>query len=351
MENSTQPQKKKKLVFPIILGLVLVLALGFTLKEYLFLQNHEETDDAQVDGDISPVIPRVSGYVKEIRFVDNQYVHEGDTLVILDDRDYRIKLDQAAAALTSAEKNVSAYKATIAETQSNFGVQKAQVEEAQVHLWKAQQDYERYKNLYDDHVITKAQFDQATADRDAAQAALDAAKSQIPVLDQRVNTADKQTTATASVIDSRKANVDYAQLQVSYTVITAPASGIVSKRNIQVGQLVEAGNPMFSVVHDSLYITANFKETQMNDLKLGQKVDVSIDAFPNQKIQGTIESFSGATGAKFSLLPPDNATGNFVKVVQRVPVRIHLDIDSTIMHSLRPGMSVKVTVHTNTDKK
>ncbi len=346
MENSTQPQKKKKLVFPIILGLVLILALGFTLKEYIFLQSHEETDDAQVDGDISPVIPRVSGYVKEIRFVDNQYVHEGDTLVILDDRDYRIKLDQATAALNSAEKNVSAYKATIAETQSNFGVQKAQVEEAQVHLWKAQQDYDRYKNLYDDHVITKAQFDQATADRDAAQAALDAAKSQMPVLDQRVNTSEKQTTATASIIDSRKADVDYAQLQVSYTVITAPASGIVSKRNIQVGQLVEAGAPMFSVVHDNLYITANFKETQMNDLKLGQKVDLSVDAFSNENIQGTIESFSGATGAKFSLLPPDNATGNFVKVVQRVPVRIHLDIDSTTMRKLRPGMSVKVTVHT-----
>ena len=129
--------------------------------------------------------------------------------------------------------------------------------------------------------------------------------------------------------------MEYAQLQLSYTVITAPAAGIVSKRNIQIGQLVQAGSPMFSIVHDSLYITANFKETQMNDIKLNQKVDVSVDAFPDDKIQGTIESVSGATGAKFSLLPPDNATGNFVKVVQRVPVRIRLDVDSTTMLKLR----------------
>src|SRR5215475_13629497 len=151
-QQSTTPQKsKRKLVFPIILGLVLVAALGFTLKEYLFLQSHEETDDAQVDGDISPVIPRVPGYVKEIRFQDNQYVHAGDTLVILDDRDYRIKLDQAVAAQSAAQKPAAAQGAAITEAQSNFAVQKANIEQAQVKLWKAQQDYERYKNLYDDH--------------------------------------------------------------------------------------------------------------------------------------------------------------------------------------------------------
>lgn len=347
MEQSTTPQKsKKKLIFPIILGLVLVAALGFTLKEYIFLQSHEETDDAQVDGDISPVIPRVPGYVKEIRFTDNSYVHAGDTLVVLDDQDYKIKLDQATAAYNAASKNVTAYRAAISETRSNFGVQKANVQEAQVRLWKAQQDFDRYTNLYNDHAITKAQLDQATADRDAAAASVEAAKSQIPVLDQRVNTSEQQTNATASILDTRKADIEYAQLQLSYTVIIAPVSGIISKRNIQIGQLVQAGSPMFSIVHSQVYITANFKETQMNDLKLDQKVDLVVDAFPDQTIPGSIESFSGATGAKFSLLPPDNATGNFVKVVQRVPVRIKVDADSATMSKLRPGMSVKVTVHT-----
>ena len=345
-QNNTQKKGRKKMVFPIILGLVLVGALIFTVKEYVFLQSHAETDDAQVDGDISPVIARVSGYVQEIRFKDNQYVHAGDTLVILDDRDYKIKLDQALAAQTAAQKNVAAAGAAIAESQSNIAVQKANIEQAQVRLWKATQDYGRYKNLYDDHAITKAQLDEATADRDAAQANLDAAKSQVPVIDRRINTSREQTVATSAIIDSRKADVDYARLQLTYTVITAPASGIISKRNIQLGQLVQAGSPLFSVVHEDIYVTANFKETQLSDIKDGQKVDIRVDAFDKQVIPGTVESFSGATGAKFSLLPPDNATGNFVKVVQRVPVRIHIDADSSTLLRMRPGMSVDVTVHT-----
>lgn len=345
-QNNTQKKGRKKMVFPIILGLVLIGALIFTVKEYVFLQSHEETDDAQVDGDISPVIARVSGYVQDIRFQDNQYVHAGDTLVVLDDRDYKIKLEQALTAETAAQKNVSATGAAIAEAQSNIAVQKANVEQAEVRLWKATQDYGRYKNLYDDHAITKAQLDEATADRDAAQAALDAAKSQVPVIDKRINTSREQTLATGAIIDTRKADVDFARLQLSYTVIVAPTSGIVSKRNIQLGQLVQAGTPLFSVVHQDVYVTANFKETQLSDIKVGQKVDIRVDAFEHQNIPGTIESFSGATGAKFSLLPPDNATGNFVKVVQRVPVRIHIDADSATLQKMRPGMSVDVTVHT-----
>jgi membrane fusion protein, multidrug efflux system len=346
MEQNNAQKKPRKLVFPIILGLVLIGAVAFTVKEYVFLQSHEETDDAQVDGDISPIYARVSGYVTDIRFQDNQHVNAGDTLVILDDRDYKIKLDQAVAAQNAAAKNVAAFGAAISEARSNIAVQQANIEQAQVRLWKATQDYERYKNLYDDHAITKAQFDEATADKESAQAALDAAKSQVPVIDRRINTSKEQTAATASIIDTRKADVEYAALQLTYTVITAPASGIVSKRNIQLGQLVQAGSPLFSVVHDSVYITANFKETQLSDIKDGQKVDIRVDAFDKQVVPGTIESFSGATGAKFSLLPPDNATGNFVKVVQRVPVRIRIDGDSSVLRRLRPGMSVDVTVHT-----
>jgi membrane fusion protein (multidrug efflux system) len=346
MEQNNTQKKPRKLVFPIILGVVLIGAVFFSIKEYVFLQSHEETDDAQVDGDISPVIARVSGYVQEIRFKDNQYVHAGDTLVILDDRDYKIKLDQAEAAQAAAQKTAAATGAAINEAQSNFAVQKANIEQAQVRLWKTQQDFERYKNLYDDHAITKAQLDEVTADRDAAQAALDAAKSQVPVINTRVNVSRVQTVASSSQVDTRKADVEYAKLQLSYTVITAPASGTISKRNIQIGQLVQAGTPLFSVVHEDVYITANFKETQMRDISLNQKVDIRVDAFDKQVIPGTIESFSGATGAKFSLLPPDNATGNFVKVVQRIPVRIHIDSDTATLRRMRPGMSVDVVVHT-----
>jgi membrane fusion protein, multidrug efflux system len=345
--SETQPKKRKNLVFPIILALVLVGALVFTVKEYKYYQNHEVTDDAQVDADISPVVARVGGYVKEIRFQDNQFVKEGDTLVVLDDRDYKVRVQQAEAALTSAKQSVNVSQSNVNEAKTGISTAQANVEAAKVQVWKTTQDFERYQNLYNDKAITKAQFDDAKAAKDAAEAALVVAQTQLPVQAKRVSANQSQVGATASNIASRQADIDYAKLQISYTVIVAPASGIVSRRSIQVGQLVQAGQTVFSVVHENdIYITANFKETQMNNLKLNEKVDVEVDAFPDEKIQGIVQSFSGATGAKFSLLPPDNATGNFVKVVQRVPVKIVLQADSSVINRLRPGMSVNVVVHT-----
>jgi len=345
--NDTKPKNGKKLIFPIILALVLVGALVFTVKEYLYYQSHEVTDDAQVDADISPVVARVGGYVKEIRFLDNQYVKQGDTLVILDDRDYKIRLQQAEAALNSAKHSVDVSQSGVTEAKTGITTAEATVEAAKVQVWKTTQDFERYQNLYNDKAITKAQFDDAKAAKEAAEAQLAVAQSQIPVQIKRVSSNQTQVGASASNIASRQADIDYAKLQLSYTVIVAPSNGIVSKRGIQLGQLVQAGQTLFSVVHENdIYITANFKETQMEHLKLNEKVDIEVDAFPDQKIDGIVQSFSGATGAKFSLLPPDNATGNFVKVVQRVPVKITMQGDSALINRLRPGMSVKVVVHT-----
>jgi membrane fusion protein (multidrug efflux system) len=274
-------------------------------------------------------------------------VKAGDTLVVLDDRDYKIRLQQAQAALASAKQSVNVSESNVTEAKTGITTAEANVQAVKVQVWKATQDFERYQNLYNDHAITKAQFDEAKAAKDAAEAQLAVAQSQLPVQAKRVSSNQSQVGATASNIASRQADIDYAKLQVTYTVIVAPASGIVSKRNIQLGQLVQAGQTIFSVVHENdIYITANFKETQMLHLKLNDKVDVEVDAFPDQNIEGIVQSFSGATGAKFSLLPPDNATGNFVKVVQRIPVKITLQADSAIINRLRPGMSVKVVVHT-----
>lgn len=351
MTAQANKKNKKKVIFPAILGLVLIGAIIFTVKEYYYYQSHEETDNAQIDADISPVIARVSGYVKEIRFEDNQFVHKGDTLVLLDDRDFRIKLQQAEAALNAAKQNVTVSQSAIAEAKAGMATIQANIEAAKVRLWKAQQDYERYDNLYKDHAITKAQFDAAKAEKEAAEANLSAAQSQTPVLRSRVSTSQDQATATASNIALREADVDFAKLQLTYTAITAPCSGIISRRTIQLGQLVQQGQPLFSVVDmTGLYVTANFKETQMEDLKIGEQVDVIVDAYADKPLKGTVESFSGATGAKFSLLPPDNATGNFVKVVQRVPVRIQLKQKDSLITDLRPGMSVKVVVHTKGNK-
>jgi membrane fusion protein (multidrug efflux system) len=347
--NALQKSSKgKKIIFPIILGLVLVSALAFTAKEYFYGQSHEETDNAQVDADISPVVARVSGYVKEIRFKDNQFVKAGDTLVILDDRDYQIKLQQAEAALAAAKQTVNVSQVVVSEAKTGIATAQANVETAKVRVWKATEDFNRFKNLYEDHAITKAQFDDAKAEKDAAEAALHAAETQVPAVKERVSTNRSQVQATASNIALRQADIDYAKLQISYTVITAPVDGIVSKKTIQPGQLVQAGQSLFSIVNEEgLYLTANFKETQMESLRIGQEVHIKVDAFPDHDLKGTVESFSGATGAKFSLLPPDNATGNFVKVVQRVPVRIKLDkSDSAFFNRLRPGLSAKVVVNT-----
>jgi membrane fusion protein, multidrug efflux system len=347
-QNNTQKKGgKKKLIFPIILALVLVGGLIFGIKEYIFYSKHETTDDAQVDADISPVVARVTGYVKEIRFVDNQFVHAGDTLVVLDDRDYQVKLQQALAALTATRQNVDVSQVQVNEARTSIATAQANVEQAKVAVWKANEDFTRYENLYNDHAITKAQYDDAKAAKESAEAALKVAQTQVPTQTKRVDVNERQVGATASNLATRQADVDFARLQLTYTVITAPASGIVSKRNIQLGQLVQAGQTLFAVVNEKgIYVTANFKETQMEPLKIGQKVDVSVDAYPDSTFHGQIESFSGATGAKFSLLPPDNATGNFVKVVQRVPVRIKLEDDSSAVHLLRPGMSVDVVVYT-----
>jgi membrane fusion protein (multidrug efflux system) len=216
-----------------------------------------------------------------------------------------------------------------------------------VRVWKANEDFNRYENLYNDHAITKAQFDDAKAEKDAAEAALTVAQTQVPAQNRKVSTNERQVGAAASNLASKQADIDFAKLQLTYTVITASADGIVSKRNIQLGQLVQAGQTLFAIVNDKgIYITANFKETQLEHLRVGEKVDIIADAYPDRTVQGVVESFSGATGAKFSLLPPDNATGNFVKVVQRVPVRIRLEADSAFISLLRPGMSVQVVVHT-----
>jgi len=346
-QNNNQKKGRKKLIFPIILALVLVGALIFSVKEYIYFQSHEETDNAQIDADISPVVARVAGYVKDIRFSDNQFVHAGDTLVILDDRDYQVKLQQAIAGLTSARQSVDVSQYQVSEAKTGIATAQANIEAAKVRVWKATEDFKRYENLYNDHAITKAQYDDARAEKESAEAALTVAQTQVPVQARRISVNERQVGATASNLATHQADIDFAKLQLSYTVITAPADGIVSKRNIQTGQLVQAGQTLFAIVHDKgVYITANFKETQMEALHEGEKVDITADAFSDKPFHGIIESFSGATGAKFSLLPPDNATGNFVKVVQRVPVRISIEADSAMKRLLRPGMSVKVVVHT-----
>lgn len=340
-----EPKKKPNRVLPIILGVVLLGGIIFGVKEYIYYSKHVDTDDAQVDGNISPVVARVGGYVDSIYFEENEHVSNQQLLVKLDDRDYKVKLEQAVDAQKSASQGVNVGQSQIYTYDANSAVAKAGVTSAQARLDKVQKDYQRYANLIKDGSITQQQFDQAKSDLEVAQANLSAARDQYKAAQEQVGTTKSQLSVTNTGVVQKQADVDFAKLQLSYTAITAPSAGIVSKKNIQLGQLVQAGQTLFSIVDDnSLFITANFKETQLDKIRSGQKVDIEIDAYPELKLQGTVYNFSPATGAKFSLLPPDNATGNYVKVVQRIPVKIKINANKDTMSKLRPGMSVNVSV-------
>jgi len=359
--ETTETKRKRNPVFIVILAVLIIGGAWFGISKYEHSLHHEDTDDAQIGADISPVIPRVAGYVKEVRVNDNQHVKKGDTLLILDNRDYEIKVEQAEAALEIAQTNLNTAKATttaaranISTSQASVGTVDAQIEAAKVNLWRASQDYDRYANLIKDHSITQQQYEQALAAKQTAEKQLSILQEQKKQAQQQTNAVSVQSNATASQINvasatihQRQVDVDAAKLNLSYTIITAPEDGLVSKINVQPGQFVQAGQPLFSVVHsDNVWVIANFKETQLDKMKEGQKVIIKADAYHGHKFEAMLSSFSPATGSTFALLPPDNASGNFVKVVQRLPVRIDFTNKSdTLVKKLRPGMNVTVDVH------
>ncbi|GEO07991.1 HlyD family secretion protein [Segetibacter aerophilus] len=359
--TTTVAKPKRSKVFPIILLLLIVAGGWFGTSKYIHGQHHEETDDAQVESNISPVIPRVSGYVDEVRVKDNQRVHKGDTLLILDQRDLKLKIEQAEAALATAQSNLgvartstSAAQSNIAPVQASIGTIDAQIEVARINLTRASQDFDRYANLIKDHSITQQQYEQALAAKQTAEKQIRILQEQRKEASSQSNAISSQSGATASqirvassVIKQRQVDVDEAKLNLSYAVITAPADGLVSKVNVQPGQFLQAGQSLFSIVlNDDLWVVANFKETQFDRMRIGQKVIVHVDAFPGHDFEAKLSSFSPATGARFALLPPDNASGNFVKVVQRLPVRIEFaQPNDTLLKQLRPGMNVDVDVH------
>ncbi|HEX4600560.1 MAG TPA: HlyD family secretion protein [Gemmatimonadales bacterium] len=317
------PGGRRRIAF-VIMGVVLVTLVGFGVRRWIFSLSHVSTDDAQVDGHIVPILPKVGGFVTEVRVDENQRVKLGDTLVVLDDRDYRVRLAQADADLAVALAGVS--------NRARVGQAEAQVEQAQANALKARADLDRLRPLAEQDIVSKQQLDGAEAAARAADAALAASQASLIAADARVGAA--------------RAARDQAALNLSYTRLTAPASGVVSKKTVELGQLVQAGQPLMSVVPlEDVWITANLKETQIEDVKPGEPVDFTVDAYSGLHVRGHVESLAPATGARFSLLPPDNATGNFTKVVQRVPVRIRPDkVDPA--HPLRPGMSVDATIAT-----
>jgi membrane fusion protein (multidrug efflux system) len=351
-ESAAATNGKRSPVIPILI-VVALLGLGWAGKTILYNQGHVTTDNAQVDGAIVPVLAKVGGFVRTLGVDENDHVKVGQPIVLIDSAEYAVRLaqaeaDVAAASYVAGGKGVDGQaEAQIRSATSQGQVVQAQIDAAKSAQAKATADLARYKELAAKQIVSKQQLD-------AAQAAFDQSNANLAALERQANGAAAQLSnaeigskfAQARYAAAR-ATRDNAALQLSYTKVTSPVSGIVSRKQIEVGQLVQPGQPLLTLVSDSsVWITANFKETQLSDIKVGQPVAIEVDSYPGCEAAGKVESLSAATGAKFALLPPDNSTGNFTKVVQRVPVRIQVTKGCGADRPLRPGMSVTAHVAT-----
>ena len=365
-----------------LVALLLAALAAAGLFLYLHLAGRESTDDAQLEGNIVPVAARVGGAVVAVRVVDNQQVEAGTTLVELDPADYKVAVARAEAALADAEaaaraaaRNVpvvsgstegdaAAARALVVAARQDADAQAARKREAEATFARAASDLERAARLVKKDEISRQQYDAAVAAEAAARAAVDAARAAVAASAERVRQAearervadaergqvdvvDARAAAALALVGQKRAALEQAKLNLSYATIKAAVGGVVSKKSVQPGQVVAPGQPLLALVPlDDVWVVANFKENQLRRMRPGQRASVHVDAY-GRDYEGRVESVGGATAAKFSLLPPENATGNFVKVVQRVPVKIVLDPGQDAERRLRPGLSVVPTVFTD----
>jgi membrane fusion protein (multidrug efflux system) len=344
-ENGTK--KRKSPLKYIILGVILIAGAIFGYNKISFAMTHETTDNAQVETQIIPVLPRVSGYVKSIAVSDYDSVKAGQLLVELDDEELQTQLAQMEADYQAAEADVLNAKATLNNANVSLNVNKGTISLDQVKLQQAQEDYERNQKLFADQAITKKQLDDSRYVLQAATQQVNNSGSDYSAASSRIAISQASIKKTQAALAVKRAAIEQQKLKISYTKIYAPQAGKIGKRNVTIGQYVQTGTPLFSIVNDTTYwIVANFKETQIEKFHDGMPVNIELDAYPDVKLNGTIESLSEATGAKFSLLPPDNASGNFVKVTQRVPVKIDINSIDKYRNILRAGLSAYVSINT-----
>jgi membrane fusion protein (multidrug efflux system) len=349
MDNQPKKEKKKKSPVRLIVLAVLLIAGGiWCFKKLSYILSHESTDNAQVETQITPVLPRVSGYVKNIAVNDYDSVKAGQLIVELDDEELQAQLQQMEADYQASAADIINAQAALNQAIVSLNVNKGNISLNEVKKEQAEEDYQRNQNLYADQAITKKQLDDSRYTLEQAKQSSENSRSDLSSAQSRIAVLEASVKKAQASLDIKKAAIEQEKLKISYTKIYAPQGGKIGKRNITVGQFVQAGTPLFSIVNDSTYwIVANFKETQIAKFHDGMNVEISVDAFPDLKIEGTIASLSEATGARFSLLPPDNASGNFVKVTQRLPVKININDPSKYKNVLRAGLSVDVSVPVN----
>ncbi len=339
--------RNKKILSYILSIIVIIIAAIWIGSKFIHLGNVEFTDNAQIGQQIVPVNSRVQGYIREIRFNEYTQVKKGDTLVIIDDSDMRLRVAQAKADLQNAMAGREVADRSVGVAAAHVSVSEASIAEAKVVMEMAYTDLQRYQKLLDQDAVTRQQYDAAKTDYEAKKARYEMLARQRSASTSVVAETRQRIAQTDAGIELATANLETARLNLSYCYIIAPCDGYTSRKEIQVGQLVQPGQTLLDIVDSSdIWVTANFKETQLHHISEGSDVRIKVDAIPGIVFKGNVEAISKATGASLSILPQDNSAGNFVKVRQRVPVRIEFDNDNDAaeMNKLRAGMNVECEV-------
>ena len=338
----TKGEKRMNRTLSVIAWLFILIGVGAVGWFYLFSSSHVSTNDAQVRQYITPVSSKVSGFINKINFEENQFVHKGDTLVVIDNREFQNQIDIAQANLESTTESVATYETAVDSKASNVNIVNANIEAAKIEVWRTEKDFTRFENLVAEDAATLQQFEEIEAKYKQAKANLLALEQQRNAVNVGALAEQTKVAPAKTQILQRKAQLNDAKLRLSYTYVIAPYDGWVGVKNIQVGQLIKEGQALVQVVSKEKWVVANFKETQLGEIDLDKTIQVKADAYATIEFEGKIESLSPASGSEFSLVKPDNATGNFVKIEQRFPVKIILK-ECKNNEKLRSGMNVAVS--------
>lgn len=347
LHTKLKKKRRRNIIVNTFCIIITLFGIGWVIHYFWRYYQYEVTNDAIIDQYITPVNTRVAGYIKEIRFNEHQKVKAGDTLVIIDDREFKIKVMDAQAALRDAEASKNVLSSNIETSENTEAVTEANIAEARIRMDNAYRDYLRYANLLKEESVPQQQFDQKRTEYEASKAKYESLRRQKQTnISSTVGVSKKQENAEALILRS-KANLDMAKLNLSYTVITAPYDGYVGRRNIEKGELVQAGQVLTNLVkNNNKWVTANYKEKQIANIHIGQKVNIKVDAIKNKVFEGKVTAISEATGSKYSLIPTDNSAGNFVKIQQRIPVRIEfINLPQKDKDKLRAGMMVETEAY------
>ncbi|PUZ24654.1 membrane fusion protein, multidrug efflux system [Chitinophaga costaii] len=350
MSQENQQKKKyskwSRIFFNSLSILLIVVLIGWGLITYFHLNDRAYTDDAQVEEYINPINTRIVGYIKEIKFDEHQHVHKGDTLVVIDDREYKIQLQQSLASLQDAQAGKTVVAADVNVAENSTSISDANLAEAKARLDNQATNLKRYENLLKSDVISQYQYDEVKTDYDALQAKYNALLGQRQSTTLNTKTASQKLNVSDASILRARSMVEMAQLNVSYCYITAPYNGIMGRRKIAEGQLLQPGQTIATIVQDGeKWITANYTEKQIDQVHVGDLLDIKADALKGIVFEGRVDAISGATGSRYSAVPVDNATGNFIKVQQRIPVKIVFTENNKKenLDKITAGMNVQIT--------